>query len=101
MGNVVTEWWGDSCSVPGGTGRRMLKNPGNDKRGHGDVLLDRWSGRLGPRPHRKSSVSMPSQRTSARWTQGEMRDRGGLMQKLATHSPWTVAMAAVQQSVRL
>lgn len=53
---VVTAWWGDGCSVPGGTGRRMLKNPGSSKRGHGDVLLDRWSGRLGARPHRNSSV---------------------------------------------
>lgn len=54
---VVTAWWGDDCSVPGGTGRRMLKDPGSGKRGHGDVLLDRWSGRLGARPHRNSSVS--------------------------------------------
>ncbi|KAJ8113381.1 hypothetical protein OPT61_g4476 [Boeremia exigua] len=35
----------------------MLKNPGGSKRGHGDVLLDRWSGRLGARPHRNSSVA--------------------------------------------
>ena len=44
---VVTAWWGDGGSVPGGTGRRMLKNPGSSKRGHGDVLLDRveWEAR--------------------------------------------------------
>lgn len=36
---VVTAWWGNGCSVPGGTGRRMLKNPGSSERGHGDVFI--------------------------------------------------------------
>lgn len=32
---VVTAWWGDGCSVPRGTGRRMLNlNPGSKKEGH-------------------------------------------------------------------
>ena len=38
------------------------------------------------RPHRKSSVPIAKQRTSARWARGDLRDRGGRMQNLATHS---------------